>query len=76
MKKRLELLKQNRNLIQETLEHIQNVTNIGMKVTENAYNISIALPNEVVSVSEADSYRSYVKSGGQLIFTQDPKDGI
>lgn len=76
MKKRLELIQKNRNLIQETLEHIQNVTNIGIKVTEDAYNISIALPNEIVSVPDADSYRSYVRSGAQLIFTQDPKDGI
>lgn len=76
MKNRLELIQKNRNLIQETLEHIQNVTNIGIKVTENAYNISIALPNEIVSVPEADSYRSYVRSGAQLIFTQEPQDGI
>lgn len=76
MKNRLELLQKNRNLIQETLEHIQNVTNIGIKVTDNTYSISIALPNEIVSVPEDDSYRSYVKSGAQLLFTQDPKDGI
>lgn len=76
MKSRLELIEKNRNLILETLEHIQNVTNIGIKITENAYNISLSLPNEVVSIPAADSYRSYIKSGAQLIFTQEPKDGI
>lgn len=76
MENRLELLKKNRTLIQETLEHIQNVTNIGIKVKEDVYSISIALPNEIVSIPDEGSFRSYVRSGGQLIFTQDPKDGI
>lgn len=40
------------------------------------HNISIALPNEIVSVPEADSNRSYVRTGAQLVFTQDPEDGI
>lgn len=76
MENRLELIKKNRSLIQETLEHIQNVTNIGIQVTETAYSIAIILPNETISIPESGSYRSYVKSGAQLIFTQEPQDGV
>lgn len=60
MKDRLELIKKNRSLILETLEHIQNVTNIGIKVKENAFNISITLPNEIVSTPHEDSHRSFI----------------
>lgn len=76
MKDRIELFKKNRKLIVDTLEHIQNVTNIGIKITENAYNISIKLPNELISKAQKDSYTSLIKYGAQLIFSQDPQDGI
>lgn len=76
MTNRLKLLKQNRELILDTLEHVQNVTNLGIKVAENPHSIAISLPNEVISVSDDLGNRSVVRTGAQLVFTQDPNDGI
>lgn len=76
MKDRIELLKNNRQLIVDTLEHIKNVTNIGIKVTEKVCNISIRLPNEMVSSGREGASTGFVKYGAQLMFLQDPNDGI
>lgn len=76
MHNRLKLLKQNRQLILETLEHVQNVTNLGIRVTENPHGFTISLPNEIIPVSDTIGNRSFIKSGAQLVFTQNPNEGI
>jgi hypothetical protein len=76
MTDRLKLLKQNRQLILETLEHVQNVTNLGIKVEENTHSIAISLPQEVIPISDTVGNRSFIRTGAQLVFTQDPNNGI
>lgn len=76
MTNRLKLLKQNRKLILQTLEHVQNVTNLGIKIAENNHSIAISLPQEVIQISDTVGNRNLTRTGAKLVFTQDPNNGI
>lgn len=73
---RLKKLEQNRQLILDTLEHIKNVTNLGIRMIESPRSIAISLPNEIIPVADSEFNRSFIRTGAQLVFTQDPDDGI
>lgn len=76
MSSRLELLKENRKLLIDTLEHVKNVTNIGMAVAHEKNSISISLPDESRGISGMGNGDNINKSAAQLKFTQNPDDGI
>lgn len=75
MTSRLILLRKNRELILKTLKHVQNVTNLGIKLIESPQSIAISLPDELISIPGVDN-RSFIRTGAQLVFTQNPNDGI
>ena len=76
MKDRIEWLKENRLLVQRVLEHVQNVTQIGLKVTERKNSLVISFPSERIQMYSTGPNRMEVKTGGELLFTQDPDDGM
>lgn len=76
MKDRIEWLKENKLLIRKVLAHVQNVTKIGLKLTERKNSLVISFPNERVQTASSGSDRVQIRAGAELLFTQDPNDGM
>lgn len=73
-KKRKEWLIENKKLLLNVLEHITNVTNLGLSVTEVDHTLIITYPAHKTKNSVNSSPLLIEKA--ELIFSQDPNNGM